>query len=105
MRYVEDIANLGMADAEEAGGKGANMGEMVAAQLPVPPGFVVLRDSYLETMKAAGVAEELNAAHREAMLHAGDPSRFDEMCAAMKALVLEAGMPDEVRERIWPPTA
>ena len=38
MRYVEDIANLGMADAEEAGGKGANMGEMVAAQLPVPPG-------------------------------------------------------------------
>ena len=91
MRYVEDIANLGMADAEEAGGKGANMGEMVAAQLPVPPGFVVLRDSYLETMKAAGVAEELNAAHREAMLHAGDPSRFDEMCAKMKALVLEAG--------------
>lgn len=26
MRYVEDIANLGMPDAEEAGGKGANMG-------------------------------------------------------------------------------
>ena len=51
-------------------------------------------------MKAAGVAEELNAAHREAMLHAGDPSRFDEMCATMKALVLKAGMPDEVRERI-----
>ena len=32
-RYVEDIAGLGMADAEEAGGKGANMGEMVAAGL------------------------------------------------------------------------
>ena len=64
MRYVEDIASLGMADAEEAGGKGANMGEMVAAGLPVPPGFVVLRDSYLESMKAAGVYDELNAAHR-----------------------------------------
>ncbi len=100
MRYVEDIANLGMADAEEAGGKGANMGEMVRAQLPVPPGFVVLRDSYLASMDAAGVSGELNAAHREAMLRAGDPSRFDDMCAAMKAMVLRAGMPEAVRERI-----
>ncbi|HPZ94061.1 MAG TPA: phosphoenolpyruvate synthase [Mycobacterium sp.] len=100
MRYVEDIAKLGMADAEEAGGKGANMGEMVAAGLPVPPGFVVLRDSYLESMRAGGVADELNAAHREAMPAALDPSRFDQMCAAMKALVLKAGMAEEVRDRI-----
>lgn len=100
MRYVEDIANLGMADAEEAGGKGANMGEMVKAQLPVPPGFVVLRDSYLASIQAAGVADELNAAHREAMLHALDTDRFDDMCATMKTLVLRAGMADDVRERI-----
>lgn len=100
MRYVEDIATLGMADAEEAGGKGANLGEMVAAGLPVPPGFVVLRDSYLESMRVGGVADELNAAHREAMRAALDPSRFDQMCAAMKALVLKAGMAEEVRDRI-----
>jgi pyruvate,water dikinase len=89
-----------MSDAEEAGGKGANMGEMVAAELPVPPGFVVLRDSYLESMAAAGVSDDLNTAHREAMLRAGDPSRFDEMCQQMQALVLKAGMPDAVREKI-----
>ena len=100
MRYVEDIQDLGMVDAEEAGGKGANMGEMVAAKLPVPPGFVVLRDSYLASMAAAGVSDELNAAHREAMLRAGDPGQFDEMCATMKTLVLKAGMPPEVRELI-----
>jgi pyruvate,water dikinase len=100
MRFVEDIANLGMAEAEEAGGKGANMGEMVNAGLPVPPGFVVLRDSYLASMSAAGVTEELNTAHREAVLHAGDPARFDEMCQKMKATVLRAGMADEVREKI-----
>lgn len=99
-RYVEDIAGLGMADAEEAGGKGANMGEMVAAGLPVPPGFVVLRDSYLEAMATAGAADELNAAHREAMLHAGEPGRFDEMCEKMQALVLKAGIPEDLRERI-----
>ncbi len=99
MRYVEDIANLGMPDAEEAGGKGANMGEMVAAGLPVPPGFVVLRDSYLQSMKVAGVADELNAAHREAT-HEPDQDRQREMCDKMKALVLKAGMADDVRDRI-----
>lgn len=99
-RYVEDIADLRMSDAEEAGGKGANMGEMVAAQLPVPPGFVVLRDSYLESMAAAGVADDLNTAHREAMLRAGDPSHFDDMCQQMQTLVLKAGMPEAVREKI-----
>ncbi len=97
--YVADIAELGMANAEEAGGKGANMGEMVAAGLPVPPGFVVLRDSYLESMKAAGVSDELNAAHREAM-RSGDQDKQTVMCNAMKDMVLRAGMPPEVRDRI-----
>ena len=98
--YVEDIATLRMSDAEEAGGKGANMGEMVAAQLPVPPGFVVLRDSYLTSMSSALVADELNAAHREALLRAGDPDVFDDLCTTMKSLVIKAGMPDDVRESI-----
>ncbi|WP_167099755.1 phosphoenolpyruvate synthase [Mycobacterium sp. DL592] len=99
-RYVEDIADLGMPDAEVAGGKGANMGEMVAAGLPVPPGFVVLRDSYLESMAAAGVADDLNTAHREAILRSGDPTTFDDLCQRMQALVLKAGIPDAVRDRI-----
>lgn len=97
--FVKDINELGMKDAEEAGGKGANMGEMVAAGLPVPPGFVVLRDSYLESMQAAGIYDELNAAHREAM-RAPDQDKQSEMCTRMKAIVLQAGMSADVRERI-----
>ena len=99
-RYVRDIADLGMSDAEEAGGKGANMGEMVAAGLPVPPGFVVLRDSYLASMRAAGIAEQLNTAHREAMRSVAEQDRFTGMCETLKATVLKAGMADEVRDRI-----
>ena len=73
---------------------------MVAAGLPVPLGFVVLRDSYLAAMRDAGVADELNAAHRDAMLSVADQDRFTEMCEKMQALVLKAGMSDDVRERI-----
>ena len=35
--YVRDISTLGIENAKEAGGKGANLGELVAAELPVPP--------------------------------------------------------------------
>ena len=57
--YVRDISTLRISDAEEAGGKGANMGELVAAKLPVPPGFVLLRDCYRDSMRAGGVDGEL----------------------------------------------
>ena len=98
--YVEDIANLRIADAEKAGGKGANMGEMVAAKLPVPPGFVVLRDGYLTSMAVAGLAAELNSAHRMAIDHAGETGTLTERCQLMQDLVIKAGMDDEVRTRI-----
>ena len=53
--HVRNISALTIGDAEEAGGKGANMGELVAANLPVPPGFVLLRDCYRDSMRSCGV--------------------------------------------------
>lgn len=47
--YVRDISTLRITDADDAGGKGANLGELVAAELPVPPGFVLMRACYLDT--------------------------------------------------------
>ena len=66
-KYVRDISLLRISDAEEAGGKGANMGELVAAKLPVPPGFVLLRDCYRDSMREGDVDEELSRFHREAL--------------------------------------
>ncbi|OBK75662.1 phosphoenolpyruvate synthase [Mycobacterium sp. 1164985.4] len=98
--YVRDISTLRIADAEEAGGKGANMGELVAAKLPVPPGFVLLRDCYRDSMRAAGVDTELAALHREAMANAADTARLSETCERMQGLVNKAGVADGVRDRI-----
>ena len=38
---VRRFGELSRADVPFAGGKGANLGELAAAGLPVPPGFVV----------------------------------------------------------------
>ena len=61
--YVRDISTLRIEDSKEAGGKGANLGELVVAELPVPPGWQAVRD--------AG-APLVVAAPREA----GQPQRF-----------------------------
>ena len=98
--YVRDISTLTIADAEEAGGKGANMGEMVAANLPVPPGFVLLRDCYRESMRSGGVDAELNALHREALEAASDTAALTERSERMQGLVLKAGVSDPVRRMI-----
>jgi len=44
--YVIDFDDLGRESIDVAGGKGANLGEMTRAGLPVPGGFVVTVDAY-----------------------------------------------------------
>ena len=56
---VRWFGDLTLADVGEVGGKGANLGELTAAGLPVPPGFVVTAGAYRDAMVAAGVDTEL----------------------------------------------
>ncbi|MGV0849860.1 phosphoenolpyruvate synthase [Mycolicibacterium phlei] len=100
MRYVADIGTLRISDAEQAGGKGANMGELVAAGLPVPPGFVLLRDCYLDSMRAAGVDVEVADLHTEALRAVDDPVRLGELSTRLQGLVQKAGLSDEVRAAV-----
>jgi len=39
--------------------KGANLGELTVADLPVPPGFVVTADAYRYAVASAGISEAL----------------------------------------------
>ncbi|MDD4868180.1 MAG: phosphoenolpyruvate synthase [Mycobacterium sp.] len=98
--YVCDISALRLGDAEEAGGKGANMGEMVAAGLPVPPGFVLMRSSYLASMRAGGVDTELAALHREALTKVDNSARLSELCQRLQTLVAKAGVSQDVRDQL-----
>ena len=41
------------------GGKGANLGELTAAGLPVPPGFVITSDAFLDAIDRSGARLKL----------------------------------------------
>ena len=46
MELIREFAKLGKGDAALAGGKGASLGEMTQAGIPVPPGYVILSDAF-----------------------------------------------------------
>lgn len=58
---VLPFSELRRADTEYAGGKGANLGEMTAAGLPVPEGFVVGAPAYAAYCESTGLRERLTA--------------------------------------------
>ncbi len=55
--YVRWFDELGRDDTPVAGGKGANLGEMTRAGLPVPPGFVVAAEAYRAFIRHAGLGD------------------------------------------------
>jgi len=46
MGYVSPVHDFGRHDVDRAGGKGANLGELVQAGIAVPAAFVVTTDAY-----------------------------------------------------------
>ncbi|MDP6459714.1 MAG: PEP/pyruvate-binding domain-containing protein, partial [Candidatus Hydrothermarchaeota archaeon] len=45
------FGDLNKDDVGVAGGKGANLGELVRAGLPIPPGFVITAGMYNEFLR------------------------------------------------------
>ena len=61
---VRPFARLGREDVAYAGGKGANLGELTSAGLPVPDGFVVGAPAYAAFCTETGLRERLADAAR-----------------------------------------
>ncbi|MEQ7126052.1 PEP/pyruvate-binding domain-containing protein [Actinopolymorpha sp. B11F2] len=53
--HVTSLSDFGRDDIGAAGGKGANLGELVRAGFPVPDGFVVPTDAYERVLDASGL--------------------------------------------------
>ena len=55
MNYVKVFEKLGKEDIPIAGGKGANLGELTNAGIPVPPGFVITSETYNKFITKTGI--------------------------------------------------
>ncbi len=82
-------------DVATVGGKGANLGELVRAGLPVPEGFVVTAQAYLEAMDLAGVRTDLR--ERSTVPDAIGEDELGARASELRELVYKAGVPDALR--------
>src|SRR5690606_4350817 len=96
--YVRDLSELRLSDVPAAGGKGANLGELTAAGIEVPPGFVVTAQAYLEAIEKGGVREALVRRVRD--LDCDDSAALEKASEELRAHVAEAGIPESIAEPI-----
>jgi pyruvate, water dikinase len=59
--FVNNFKKISMKDVGSAGGKGASLGEMTRAKIPVPPGFVVLANAFERFLKETDIDVEIDA--------------------------------------------
>lgn len=97
---VSRFEELRLGDAASVGGKGANLGEMTSAGLPIPPGFVVTAEAYLRAIDHAGIRQQLLDGFRAAAAAADDPARLASSAAALRESVRAVPLPDDVRDAI-----
>jgi pyruvate,water dikinase len=98
MKYVEFFEELKKEDVDIAGGKGANLGELTRAGIPVPPGFVITAATYKKFMDETGISAEimdiLNA------LDVNDNKQLQSSAKKIKKIIIETEIPVEIRNII-----
>lgn len=91
MTAIVWFEHIRLADAPEVGGKGANLGELTAAGLPVPPGFVITSSAFLAALDASGTRQKLR--QLLGSLDVTDDAALTSACSEAQALVRATAIP------------
>ncbi len=94
LRVIAWFDEVGKADIPLAGGKGANLGELTKAQIPVPPGFIVTADAYFYFLEEAKITEKIRGYLEH--LDTEDSKRLEEVASQIKQTINQAPMPSKI---------
>lgn len=85
-------------DIPLVGGKGANLGEMVHAGIPVPDGFVVTAKAYFDFINKTSIKKKILTELSD--LDVDDSEKLVKASEHIKTAILEADMPKDLAEEI-----
>ena len=85
-------------DVPTVGGKGANLGEMSRANIPVPPGFIVTANAYVNFLNRTKIATKIGQLLKP--LDSNDSKKLQQTATKIKQVILDAPMPAELASEI-----
>jgi len=89
---------VGKKDIGLVGGKGANLGEMVNAGIPVPNGFVVTAGAYFDFINSTSLKDKIM--HELSGLNVDNSKKLQEASRKIKTAIMAADMPGDLAIKI-----
>lgn len=97
-KYVSRIAELSLADLAQAGGKSANLGELIRAGVRVPQGFVVMTPAFEAFLGVDGAGAGIR--NEVASLELDDATQVAAASERIRRRVCSMPVPDDVADII-----
>ena len=96
--YTRPLHGLSREDEPRFGGKSANLGELLAAEIPVPPGFALSTEAFHSFVRDAGLTDRISSAL--ATVSTGDVDTINRASQAIGELMRQAPVPQAVRQEV-----
>ena len=98
MPYLRPLSQISKTDVASAGGKGASLGEMTQAGIPVPPGFIILANAFDRFVVETHIKEEISA--RLAEVNPEDMNSVDRISNVLRDVIHDTPMPEDLSKEI-----
>lgn len=97
-QLIKWFADLDRSSLPVAGGKGANLGELVRAHLPVPPGFVIPTGVYHAFVDGNQLGAQILNLATQTPIHI--PAALEDASQQIRELFRQGGIPDDLATAI-----
>jgi len=91
---------LNKEDVPLVGGKCANLGEMISAGIPVPPGFAISAYAYKRFIEETGIAQKIYDILDETITDPKDPGQYEEASKKIRKLIESTSIPGYLQKEI-----
>jgi len=96
--YVVGLDQVGRRDLKNAGGKGANLGELIKIGIPVPEGFVVSTSSFDRLIQENDLGKQIQELTERTDVD--NTSSLLEASQKLKEIILSLPIPDDVKIKV-----
>jgi len=98
MKFIKDFKEIDKKDIQIAGGKGANLGELIKIGIPVPDGFIILAGAFEGFLEENDINVEIKKSWNR--INIKDIESVEENSEILRDLISKAKMPKKIEEEI-----